>query len=304
MNYTLTIRQQNAVSLGLVGKVDILDLAILSFLNSVPSNSYYEVIMHEGRPYYWISHSKLLAENPFIKMEQNTLYKRMRNLCDVGLIKLHPNAKSLKRSYYAFTQMFHDLMFSESTNADNTGNKSGVERGTTDLNQEHIGFKSGVTTDLNQEDNNTNNNNTEITENTLGETEKSVSTQPEFDLTVETINNRSNKKETPEKKQKKGSNQIEWQTKLEELGADPIYVRDFLLVRKKKNKTFTETSFNFFLREVEEAKRTVPEVVQACAERGWEGFQRHYQIGGTPPKVVSDSDFEKRKQEDLRRLTF
>lgn len=137
-----------------------------------------------------------------------------------------------------------------------------------------------------------------------GETEKSVSTQPEFDLTVETINNRSNKKETPEKKQKKGSNQIEWQTKLEELGADPIYVRDFLLVRKKKNKTFTETSFNFFLREVEEAKRTVPEVVQACAERGWEGFQRHYQIGGTPPKVVSDSDFEKRKQEDLRRLTF
>lgn len=50
-------------------------------------------------------------------------------------------------------------------------------------------------------------------------------------------------------------------------------VEDWLLVRKNKNATNTETAFNSFISEVEKRECNINEVLKICVENSWSGFK-------------------------------
>ncbi len=61
---------------------------------------------------------------------------------------------------------------------------------------------------------------------------------------------------------------------IEEYGADPIAVRDWMKCRKSS--TNTESAFNRILSESEKAGLSIAKVVLICAGRGWQGFEAEW----------------------------
>lgn len=76
-----------------------------------------EVIKEGDRLYFWFSHDIIIEELPFIfggTESFDAKSKRLRRiaaeLVEQGLIELHPNVKSLKRSYYCLTDKADSLI--------------------------------------------------------------------------------------------------------------------------------------------------------------------------------------------------
>lgn len=58
-----------------------------------------------------------------------------------------------------------------------------------------------------------------------------------------------------------------------DLGVEPTYLRDWILVRQKKKATNSETSFNSLSKEMSESSLSISEAVKVCAEMSWSGFK-------------------------------
>ena len=57
------------------------------------------------------------------------------------------------------------------------------------------------------------------------------------------------------------------------LGAEKQLVSDWLLVRKKKKLTNTQTALNGFLKQVDKSGYSLNEVLVKCIEKSWGGFE-------------------------------
>ena len=64
-----------------------------------------------------------------------------------------------------------------------------------------------------------------------------------------------------------------FQKKLIEFGADEQLVKDWLVVRKNKKATNSETALKLFLEEVEKSKMLIDEVLTLCIEKDWKSFK-------------------------------
>ncbi|MGL4674293.1 MAG: replication protein [Wohlfahrtiimonas sp.] len=60
------------------------------------------------------------------------------------------------------------------------------------------------------------------------------------------------------------------------LGAQEQHAKDWLASRKKK---LTQTALNALIRETAKGGISIAQAVTACAERGWESYQSHYNLG-------------------------
>jgi hypothetical protein len=60
------------------------------------------------------------------------------------------------------------------------------------------------------------------------------------------------------------------------LGADKKLISDWLLVRKNKKATNTETAFDKFKIEFEKSNLTINEVLELCVEKSWSGFKSEW----------------------------
>lgn len=60
------------------------------------------------------------------------------------------------------------------------------------------------------------------------------------------------------------------------LGAEKQLVSDWLLVRKKKKLTNTETALKGFLKQVEKSGYSINEVLVKCIEKSWGGFEAEW----------------------------
>ncbi len=96
------------------------------------------------------------------------------------------------------------------------------------------------------------------------------------------------KERSKESKNKPISNQAEkWNKKrfaqeLINLGADESHANDWMTSRK----TFTETSFKATIKHINNTNQTVAQIVELCAEKGWQGFDAKY-LDGLQQKTVS-----------------
>lgn len=81
------------------------------------------------------------------------------------------------------------------------------------------------------------------------------------------------------------------------MGAERKLIDEWLIVRKKKNCTNTETAFEAFAREVEKSNRDVNEVLRQCVVASWSGFKASWpweSNAGHRPHAVQSQQQEAR----------
>jgi hypothetical protein len=103
--------QKGAISL----KLDLKDLLILDWFQTFQPRM--SKIIHENEQYYWVSYEKVLEDIPILEITTaKGLYKRLQNLCEVGILKHYTKTTNAgSYSYYLITDMIKILISSESS---------------------------------------------------------------------------------------------------------------------------------------------------------------------------------------------
>ena len=83
----------------------------------------------------------------------------------------------------------------------------------------------------------------------------------------------NNKQEEKEEKELKNNIKFDFKSSLLKLGIDEKIVIDWLIVRKAKKASNTETSFNKIKREIEKSKISANECIRIAVEKNWQGFE-------------------------------
>lgn len=106
----------------------------------------------------------------------------------------------------------------------------------------------------------------------------------------DTTNNHKNKTttKTTNKRVEQAPSQSKFNAlnELINLGANEQHAKDWLSSRKKK---LTQTALSGLIRETEKGGITIAQAVEACAERGWESYQSHYNLGAPATKGKTSS---------------
>lgn len=69
---------------------------------------------------------------------------------------------------------------------------------------------------------------------------------------------------------------FDFKKSLIEYGFNENLVDDWLLIRKNKKATNTQTAFNNFIKEIEKTKKNINEVLEIIVDASWSGFKAHY----------------------------
>ena len=81
------------------------------------------------------------------------------------------------------------------------------------------------------------------------------------------------------------------------LGVAECYINDWLIVRKNKKASNTESALKRFIAECNKADITVAAAVQMCAENSWQGFKAEYLNNN------NNGIYQSRQRQDSRRET-
>lgn len=118
MRYNININQLAIISKRI--DIDLYDAAILSFVSDWIGNSSATIVMHEDKPYTWISHKLIVDQLPMLKtrssgklktMSKDTIYRRMKRLCSIGLLSKHPNSQKLGMPLYRGTKTLDSIKY-------------------------------------------------------------------------------------------------------------------------------------------------------------------------------------------------
>lgn len=107
MKYNISIDQKAIIENKL--KLDIKDAVIMDFMRHLSKFSKVEKILIDTRVFFWVNYSYLAKENPLLGLKSDSIYRRILNLQDCGLIEPHPDNQKLNRSYYSFTEKFEEI---------------------------------------------------------------------------------------------------------------------------------------------------------------------------------------------------
>ena len=111
MKYTITINQKVIVESGL--DIDLQDAAILDWMMQFSHSPKINKLFVENRMYYFFSYDKIISDLPILKLKKDTVYRRIKNMSDLGLLVASPDNQSMQRPYYAFTGLLLSLFISD-----------------------------------------------------------------------------------------------------------------------------------------------------------------------------------------------
>lgn len=102
----------------------------------------------------------------------------------------------------------------------------------------------------------------------------SVSTEKPYQVSTNNPYSVSTEKPYPIKERKKKENiyKFSFVESLKNLGAEDQLIQDWLVVRKTKKASNSETAFKGFDRELKKSNLDVNTVLRICIERSWQGF--------------------------------
>lgn len=83
------------------------------------------------------------------------------------------------------------------------------------------------------------------------------------------------KKET-ESKKKNELNEIDFKSILIDHGFDETLLNEWFLIRSNKNATNSITYFKSFIKEVEDSKKPINDILKICVENSWAGFKNEW----------------------------
>lgn len=109
----------------------------------------------------------------------------------------------------------------------------------------------------------------------IGGDEVATIQQP-FNNQVATIQQPSNTTKKEKKDNKEKNNIFNFKNQLLNLGVDEKIATDWMLVRKNKKATNTETAFNSLKSQIEKSGLTANECIKIAVERSWSGFNSQW----------------------------
>lgn len=114
MKYFLNINQVAYRSNKEFDILDSTDACIMECIAGFASRESCERIYLNGYTYYWVSTSSILKDYEMCTIRtKNGIRRRVKKLEEVGLIELHPNNKSMGRSYYRITKKYEQIAYKE-----------------------------------------------------------------------------------------------------------------------------------------------------------------------------------------------
>lgn len=112
MKYTITINQRAIVALQL--NIDIADAAILDWMMQFSHSPKISKIDHHGQTFYFFSYQKIKDDLPMLNIGKDAIYRRLKKMCEIGLLISHPENQALNRPFYSFSNLMLKI-FIEST---------------------------------------------------------------------------------------------------------------------------------------------------------------------------------------------
>lgn len=112
MKYTIVINQRAIIDSGL--ELDMKDAAILDLFLHWMGNSAADRVIVDGKEYVWIGYNLIQDQLPIIKLgNKDTVYRRLKELCDMGLLEACPANQRLGRSYYRMGKLASSIHFDD-----------------------------------------------------------------------------------------------------------------------------------------------------------------------------------------------
>ena len=94
--------------------LDLIDLTLLDYVaNACSRPSMIHMVDDNNQPYVWLKHSKILEDLPILRIGEESLKKRLKNLTDIGLLKSIVTTQGTKgkRAYYTITNTCEELRY-------------------------------------------------------------------------------------------------------------------------------------------------------------------------------------------------
>ena len=121
MKYTIEgFSQKVAKDLGL----DALDLIILRWFVDFKDSGNMRTEFINGEKYYWIRHKKLTDELPILSMQTNAFYRRLRKICECGVLKRVLLKGNGSYTYYTLGENFIKLISTQSLSHSKSSKKT------------------------------------------------------------------------------------------------------------------------------------------------------------------------------------
>jgi len=99
MKFELFVNQKAIIDHGF--DLDLVDGAIMDFCLTFAASGKSETIREAGLVYYWFQHENICDQLPILRMMPDTMYRRMKRLCEKDFLQAHPENKRRGQSYYA-----------------------------------------------------------------------------------------------------------------------------------------------------------------------------------------------------------
>lgn len=148
MKFNININQKAIIDLKL--NIDIADAAILDWMLQFSHSSKINKLDFNGKTYYFFSYQKIKDDLPILSIGKDAIYRRLKKMCDLGILIAHPENQTLNRPFYSFSELMLSIFI---YHADPT-----VQTPTP------YGFQTEIPTVQTTDDNSINNNNIKIEE--------------------------------------------------------------------------------------------------------------------------------------------
>ncbi|MBU5335474.1 hypothetical protein [Intestinibacter bartlettii] len=107
MKYTVSgFFQPAAQELGL----DYLDLGILRWFVDFKNTGKMISKKLQGKIYYWVSYKAIVSDLPTLRLQKDAIYRRLRKMCNLGVLKKRVVCDMGKYSFYAFDKNYLKLI--------------------------------------------------------------------------------------------------------------------------------------------------------------------------------------------------
>ena len=106
MKYTISgFSQLAAVNFNL----DSVDLHMLRWIVDFIDSNRMRSMTLDGEKYYWVSYQGLIDDLPILYLKKDAIYKRLKRMCELGILKKKTVFSGGKFSYFTYGENFNEL---------------------------------------------------------------------------------------------------------------------------------------------------------------------------------------------------
>ena len=108
-NYVMGFKQEELIKY----KLDIVDTMILKYFVDFRDSGKMISEVFQGETYYWVNYEKILSDLPILHMKKDTVYRRMKRLAQVKILKRYTKREGGTYSFYNLGEEYENILSKE-----------------------------------------------------------------------------------------------------------------------------------------------------------------------------------------------